>query len=77
MDNQHRRTNFTPSDDALIRLQPTSGIGLKILETMRSCSGPTNSAFRWSSAAAVIMTGRWILKRCAAPMDSLTRYWHG
>jgi hypothetical protein len=34
MDNQHRRTNFTPSDDALIRLQPTSGIGLKILETM-------------------------------------------
>jgi hypothetical protein len=34
MNNQHRRTNFTPSDDALIRLQPTSGIGLKILETM-------------------------------------------
>ena len=34
MHNQHRRTNFTPSDDALIRLQPTSGIGLKILETM-------------------------------------------
>jgi len=34
MNNQHRRTDFTPSDDALIRLQPTSGIGLKILETM-------------------------------------------
>ena len=33
MNNQHRRTNFTPSDDALIRLQPTSGIGLRILET--------------------------------------------
>jgi len=34
MNNQHRRTNFTPSDDALIRQQPTSGIGLKILETL-------------------------------------------
>ena len=34
MNNQHRRTNFIPSDDALIRLQPTSGIGLRLLETM-------------------------------------------
>jgi hypothetical protein len=34
MNNQHRRTNFTTSDDALIRQQPMSGIGLKILETM-------------------------------------------
>jgi hypothetical protein len=34
MNNQHRRTNFTRSDDALIRQQPISGIGLKILETM-------------------------------------------
>jgi hypothetical protein len=34
MNNQHRRTNFTRSDDALIRLQPTSGIGLKLLATM-------------------------------------------
>ena len=34
MNNQHRRTKFTPSDDALIRQQPMSGIGLKILETM-------------------------------------------
>ena len=33
-DNEHRRTKFTPSDDALIRQQPMSGIGLKILETM-------------------------------------------
>jgi hypothetical protein len=34
MNNPHRRTNFTPSDDALIRQQPMSGIGLKILETL-------------------------------------------
>jgi len=34
MNNQHRRTNFTPSDDELIRQQPMSGIGLKILETL-------------------------------------------
>ena len=33
MNNQHHRTNFSPSDDALIRQQPTSGISLKILET--------------------------------------------
>ena len=34
MQYQHRRTNFTPSDDALIRQQPMSGIGLTMLETM-------------------------------------------
>ena len=34
INNQHRRMKFTPSDDALIRQQPMSGIGLKILETM-------------------------------------------
>ena len=28
MNNQHRRKNFTPSDDALIRQQPTTGISL-------------------------------------------------
>jgi hypothetical protein len=31
MNNQHRRKNFTPSDDALIRQQPVTGIGLKRL----------------------------------------------
>ena len=31
MNNQHRRKNFTPSDDALIRQQPLTGIGLKRL----------------------------------------------
>ena len=34
MDNRHRKKNFTPSDDALIRQQPMSGVGLQILETM-------------------------------------------
>jgi len=34
MDNRHRRTNFTPSDDALIRQQPMSGVGLQTLETL-------------------------------------------
>ena len=34
MNNPHRRTNFTPSDDVLIRQQPMSGIGLKRLETL-------------------------------------------
>ena len=31
MNNAHRRKNFTPSDDLLIRLQPVTGIGLKRL----------------------------------------------
>jgi hypothetical protein len=31
MNNQHRRKNFTSSDDALIRQQPAAGIGLKRL----------------------------------------------
>jgi len=34
MNNQRRRTNFTPSDDALIRQQPVTGIGLKRLATI-------------------------------------------
>jgi len=31
MNNRHRKKNFTPSDDALIRQQPVTGIGLKRL----------------------------------------------
>jgi 3-deoxy-D-manno-octulosonate 8-phosphate phosphatase KdsC-like HAD superfamily phosphatase len=31
MNNQHRRKNFTLSDDALIRQQPVTGIGLRRL----------------------------------------------
>jgi hypothetical protein len=34
MDNAHRKRNFTPSDDALIRQQPVIGIGLKRLATI-------------------------------------------
>jgi hypothetical protein len=31
MNNQHRRKKFTPSDDALIRQQPVTGMGLRRL----------------------------------------------
>ena len=31
MNNAHRRKNFTPADDELIRQQPLTGIGLKRL----------------------------------------------
>ena len=31
MNNQHRKKNFTPSDDVLIRQQSVTGIGLKRL----------------------------------------------
>jgi hypothetical protein len=34
MDNEHRKRNFTPSDDALIQQQPVTGIGLKRLATI-------------------------------------------
>lgn len=37
---QYKR-NFTDSDDALIRLQPVSGIGLKALATMLRTSRET------------------------------------
>jgi hypothetical protein len=31
VNNDHRRKNFTPSDDVLIRQQPVTGIGVKRL----------------------------------------------
>ena len=34
MNNKHRRKDFTPSDDALIRQQPVIGIGLKRLASI-------------------------------------------
>jgi hypothetical protein len=34
MNNQPHRTNFTRSDDELIRQQPVTGIGLKTLTTL-------------------------------------------
>jgi len=34
MSNDHRRKNFTPSDDALIRQQPVTGISLRRLATI-------------------------------------------
>jgi hypothetical protein len=34
MNNNHRRSNFTPSDDALIRQQPVTGISVQLLATM-------------------------------------------
>ena len=41
MNNQHRRKNFTSSDDALIRQQPVTGIGLKRLAEMLHTSQET------------------------------------
>jgi len=37
----NRKRIFTPSDDALIREQPVTGIGLKTLETMLRTSRET------------------------------------
>jgi len=41
MNNKHRKKNFTPSDDTLIREQPVTGIGLKALEAMLHISRET------------------------------------
>ena len=41
MNKPHRRTNFTPSDDALILEQPVTRIGLKTLATMLHTSHET------------------------------------
>jgi hypothetical protein len=73
-----RRKNFTPSDDALIRQQPVTGIDVKrlaqILRTnqRRSDTETPNLAFRWSLVLkATALSTR---ERSAARMDSLTRY---
>jgi hypothetical protein len=41
MNNKNRKRIFTPSDDALIREQPVTGIGLKTLETVLHTSRET------------------------------------
>ena len=41
MNNKHRKRDFTPSDDTLIREQPVTGIGLKTLKTMLHVSQET------------------------------------
>ena len=38
MSNEHRKKNFTPSDDALILQQPATGICIKTLATMLGTS---------------------------------------
>jgi hypothetical protein len=40
-DTSNRKRIFTPSDDAMIREQPVTGIGLKTLETMLRTSRET------------------------------------
>jgi hypothetical protein len=61
MNNNHRRSNFTPSDDALLRQQPVTGISVKLLATMLRTNrealmhradelGPSRYWFRWQSA---------------------------
>ena len=81
MNNQHRRTNFTPSDDALIRQQPVTGIGLKRLATILRTNREAlvrraeELGVCWSSV--MIMTGLSTRERFAAPMDSSTRYCNG
>jgi hypothetical protein len=83
MNNQHRRRNFTPSDDELIQQQPITGVGLKILESLLRTNrealiaGLTSSTFRCSSAMVMIMTERSTRECSAAPRDSSTRYWNG
>jgi hypothetical protein len=41
MNNNHRKRNFTPSDDTLIREQPVTGIGLNTLEAILRISRDT------------------------------------
>ena len=41
MNTKHRKRNFTPSDDTLIREQPVTGTGLKALEAMLHISRET------------------------------------
>jgi hypothetical protein len=78
------RRNFTPTDDALIRQQPVTGMGLKQLETLLHTNREAlmrravELTFRWSSVVMIIMTSRPSTRpRSAATMDSSTRHWNG
>ncbi|MGB6589188.1 MAG: hypothetical protein WBE93_24885 [Pseudolabrys sp.] len=78
MNDKQQTRNFTPSDDALIKEQPVTRIGLKTLATMlrasqeTSCVGLTNSAFRWLSV--MIMRALSTHEPSVAATDSSTRY---
>jgi len=75
----HGKKNFTTMDDALIRQQPVTGIGLRrlaqLLRTNQEAAGtePPNLAFRWSLAPKVMWppTGE---RSAARMMDTSTRY---
>jgi len=78
MNKKQYKKNFTPSDDALIREQPVTGIGLNLLATTLRTSRDTvmrradQLAFRWSSA--MTMTSLSTRERFVVTTDSSTRY---
>ena len=78
MDNRHRKKNFTPSDDALIRQQPISGVGLQTLESMlrtnREALMRRADQLGVSLDSVMIMTGLSTRERSVAATDSLIRY---
>jgi hypothetical protein len=51
MNNQHRRRNFTPSDDELIQQQPITGVGLKILESLLRTN--REALMRWADELGI------------------------
>jgi len=78
MNNQHRRTNFTPSDDALIRQQPITGMSLQILQTFLRTN--REALMRRANELGVSLLisdeseGLSTPEHSAAPADSSTRH---
>ena len=76
MSNEHLRKNFTPSDDALIRQQPTTGISLKRLAAILH----TNHAAlrqRATELGVSLVIGaesdEWIHRPAAGTIEGCTR----
>jgi len=72
MNNQRRRKNFTSSDDALIRQQPVTGVGLKRLAAMLHTN--QDLASPWSLGMRAMGPST---RECSAlRMASSTRYFN-
>ena len=79
----NRKGIFTPSDDAMIREQPVTGIGLKTLETMLPTIRETLLRRADGLGVSLLISndhdhdGAIDTRGSAVPMGSSTRYWNG
>jgi hypothetical protein len=76
MTNQHPRRNFTPSDDALIRQQPVTGISLKLLATLLRTNREA-LMYRADELGVSLPSAMIQIMAKRSTMDSSIHYWNG